>query len=55
MGHGKLKKFSENETFACLLQPASGEVLDRQAGEFWSPLNLKDHPMKGHWNEKMFH
>ena len=55
MGHGKLKKFSENETFACLLQPASGEVLDRQAGEFWSPLNLKNHPMKGHWNEKMFH
>ncbi len=55
MGHGKLKKFSENETFSCLLQPASEEVLDRKEGEAWTPLNLKDHPVKGHWNEMMFH
>ena len=55
MGHGKLKKFSENETFACLIQPSSDEVLDRKEGEDWSPLNLKDHPVKGHWNEVMFH
>lgn len=55
MGHGKLKKFSENETFSCLLQPASEEVLDRRDGEAWSPLALKDHPVKGHWNEMMFH
>ena len=33
MGHGKLKKFNENETFGCLLQPASDEVLDRKGDE----------------------
>lgn len=55
MGHGKLKKFSENSTFACLLQPSSEEVLNRKEGETWSPLSLKDHPVKGHWNEVMFH
>ena len=33
MGHGKLKKFSENATFRCLLQPASEEVLDRAGDE----------------------
>ena len=27
MGHGKLKKFAENETFRCLLQPSAEEVL----------------------------
>lgn len=48
MGHGKLKKFAENETFGCLLQPSSEEVL---ADGF---LSLRDHPVKGHWNEKMF-
>ena len=51
MGHGKLKKFAENETFRCLLQPASSDVIDRQES---SGLVLKDHPVKGHWNEKMF-
>lgn len=55
MGHGKLKKFSENETFSCLLQPASEEVLDRKDGEERYPLNLRAHSVKGHWNEKMFH
>ena len=59
MGHGKLKRFSENETFSCLLQPDSSEVLEREPGENTGfshcPLKLKDHPVKGHWNELMFH
>ena len=50
MGHGKLRKFAENETFACLVQPAAEEVLSGRGREF----ALKDHPLKGHWNEKMF-
>ena len=50
MGHGKLKKFLENESFGCLLQPHMEEVVDLQA----DGLVLKDHPMKGHWNERMF-
>ena len=48
MGHGKLKKFAENETFRCLLQPSAQEVL---ADGFF---NLRDHAVKGHWNETMF-
>ena len=48
MGHGKLKKFAENETFKCLLQPSAAEVL---ADGFFS---LRDHAVKGHWNETMF-
>ena len=43
MGHDKLRKFAENETFSCLVQPSAAEVLadgyDR----------LRDHPVKGHW------
>lgn len=56
MGHDKLRKFRENETFRCLLQPDSSEVLDREKGEGAGKdgLKLKDHPIKGHWNEKMF-
>ena len=50
MGHGKLKKFAENETFRCLLQPAADEVLAGRGKDFL----LKDHPVKGHWNEQMF-
>lgn len=50
MGHGKLRKFAENETFTCLVQPAAEEVLSGRGREF----SLKDHPLKGHWNEKMF-
>lgn len=38
----KARRFRENETFACLLQPATEEVFG------------KDHPIKGHWGEKMF-
>lgn len=53
MGHGKLRKFRENETFSCLIQPDSSEVLTEKSSN--SALVLKDHMMKGHWNEKMFH
>ena len=42
MGKDKLRKFKENETFSCLIQPATSEVLGA------------DHPVKGHWREKMF-
>lgn len=42
MGKDKLRKFKENETFSCLIQPSTSEVLGT------------DHPMKGHWDEKMF-
>ena len=48
MGHGKLRKFAENETFRCLLQPSAEEVL---ADGFF---HLRDHAVKGHWNESMF-
>ena len=48
MGHDKLRKFAENETFRCLLQPSAAEAL---ADGFF---NLRDHAIKGHWNEKMF-
>lgn len=48
MGHDKLRRFAENETFSCLLQPSASEVLAE--GYF----NLTDHPVKGHWNEKFF-
>lgn len=39
----KLGKFAENETFTCLLQPSVAELLGG------------DHPLKGHWSERMFH
>ena len=52
MGHDKLRKFAENETFSCLLQPEAGSVLDKS--EATDGLRLKNHPIKGHWNEKMF-
>ena len=45
MGHDKLRKFAENETFECLLQPSAEEVL---ADGF---DHLRDHPVKGHWFE----
>lgn len=48
MGHDKLRKFAENETFSCLLQPSAREVLSE--GFF----SLKDDDIKGHWNERMF-
>ena len=51
MGHGKLRKFAENETFRCLLQPAAEKVMSHGPG---GELLLKDHPVKGRWNRDMF-
>lgn len=48
MGHDKLRKFAENETFACLLQPSSRELL---ADGY---ENLRDSQIKGKWRESMF-
>ena len=45
MGHDKLRKFAENETFSCLLQPSAQELL--ADGYF----HLRDHPVKGHWGD----
>lgn len=53
MGHDKLRKFAENETFTCLLQPEASSVLVKTDNPS-DGLVLKDHPIKGHWNEKMF-
>jgi tRNA (guanine-N7-)-methyltransferase len=50
MGHGKLRKFAENETFRCLLQPDASSVLVGGSRE----LVLRDHPIKGNWNSTMF-
>jgi len=44
MGHDKLRKFAENETFSCLLQPSAQELL--ADGYF----HLRDHSIKGNWN-----
>ena len=44
MGHDKLRKFAENETFSCLLQPSAEELL--ADGYF----HLRDHSIKGNWN-----
>ena len=46
MGHDKLRKFAENETFSCLLQPSAQELL--ADGYF----NLRDHAVKGRWAER---
>ena len=46
MGHDKLRKFAENETFSCLIQPSAQELL--ADGYF----NLRDHAVKGHWAER---
>jgi tRNA (guanine-N7-)-methyltransferase len=42
MGKDKLRKFRENETFHCLIQPATSEVLNC------------DHPLKGNWCRDFF-
>ena len=53
MGHGKLRKFAENETFRCLLQPeASGVLAPREPGD--RSLRLRDHSIKGRWGQEMF-
>ena len=43
MGKDKLKKFAENRTFRCLVQPEFEEIF------------RKDHPLKGRWNAEFFH
>ena len=52
MGHGKLKKFAENETFRCLLQPDANAVLAKEAG--CKELRLNAHPIQGRWGAEMF-
>lgn len=42
MGKDKLRKFKENETFGCLVQPRTEEVF------------RVDHPLKGNWNRDFF-
>ena len=42
MGKNKLKKFSENHTFRCMVQPEFDEIFG------------KDHPLKGHWRSDFF-
>lgn len=49
MGHDKLRKFAENETFSCLLQPSASDILG-EGGYF----ALTDHPVKGNWRKIMF-
>jgi tRNA (guanine-N7-)-methyltransferase len=53
MGHGKLKKFAENETFRCLLQPDASAILNKEPGS--KELRLNDHAIKGRWGRDMFH
>ena len=43
MGKDKLKRFAENLTFECFVQP-----------EFEQMFRC-DHPLKGHWHEQFFH
>ena len=43
MGKDKIRKFKENETFRCLIQPPMDEVLG------------KEHPLKGNWDKEVFH
>ena len=38
MGKDKLRRFAENLTFECFVQPAFEEAFRR------------DHPLKGHWH-----
>ena len=52
MGHGKLKKFAENETFRCLLQPDASAILNKEPGS--KELRLNDHAIKGRWGQEMF-
>lgn len=43
MGKDKLRRFRENLTFSCFVQPEFGEIFHR------------DHPLKGRWNSDFFH
>ena len=48
MGHDKLRKFAENDTFSCLVQASSKDLLAN------GYANLADHPIKGHWHREKF-
>ena len=43
MSKNKLFKFAENETFKCLIQPPTEQMLSGK------------HPLRGHWNDEIFH
>lgn len=43
MGKDKLRRFAENLTFGCLVQPEFGDIFNH------------DHPLKGRWHEDFFH
>ena len=43
MGKDKLKRFAENLTFECMVQPEFEEIFH------------KDHPLKGRWHKDFFH
>ena len=43
MGKDKLRRFAENRTFECLVQPEFEEIFDR------------DHALKGRWHTDFFH
>ena len=43
MGKDKLKRFAENLTFSCMVQPEFDEIFH------------KDHPLKGRWHKDFFH
>ncbi len=43
MGKDKLRRFAENLTFGCMIQPEFEEIFHR------------DHPLKGRWHEDFFH
>ena len=43
MGKDKLRKFAENLTFECFVQPAFEEMF------------RTDHPLKGNWRKDFFH
>ncbi len=42
-GKDKLRRFAENLTFKCFVQPEFEDIF------------RKDHPLKGHWREDFFH
>ena len=42
MGKDKLKRFAENLTFSCMVQPEFDEIFH------------KDHPLKGRWHKEFF-
>jgi tRNA (guanine-N7-)-methyltransferase len=43
MGKDKLRKFAENLTFKCMVQPEFDDIFH------------KDHPLKGNWHKDFFH